>query len=499
MLRFLKNNLKNSSKEDNEKYPSIAKNLDKNVKQLNKMFSSDKNSDFASREFVAQYSNNKINIFYYSTIVNGDKLYTGIIQPLLENVGETLKNVVTLEAIEELSTYEDVIEHINSGYVIIFEDTLDKAFAIDVAQFQHRGIEKSQNESVIKGPKEAFTEALGVNVSLLRKRFHDKQLINESLKVGERSKLEVNLLYVEDLVNNDVLKDVKKRINDIKSDNVRNVEMLEQFLEERPYSIVPSILYTERPDKAATYIEDGYIVILMDNSSACLIVPINFWAFFQSPEDRYLRFLYGNFTRLIRFIAFFITVFISAIYIGVTNYHSEMIPPDLLLAITAARERVPFPLVFEVLLMEIAFELIREAGIRIPNPLGPTIGIVGALILGQAAVDANIISPIVVIIVALSGLTSFAVSDVSMNYSVRLSKYIFITASAWFGMFSLTGAFIVWISYLSSLKSFGVPFFSPVTPTYKSPGNNLFRKALKNEIWRPGNIKPKDIKKKQTE
>ncbi|WP_138419212.1 spore germination protein [Aquibacillus sediminis] len=479
-------------------YKPINKKLATNDKYIGQLFSAKINSDFAVREIVARYSEEKVAIYYYATIVNGDKLYKGIIRPLLENVGKDLKEVVTLESINEVNTFEDVVEHINSGKAIIFENGNDTAYSVDIAQFQERGIEKSENESIIKGPKEAFTESLNTNISLIRKRFHDKQLINETHKIGERSKMEVNMLYVGDLVNGEILKNVKDRIKNITADNVRNIEILEQHIEERPYSIVPSILYTERPDNAASYIEEGYIVLLMDNSPACLVVPITFWAFFHSPEDRYLRFLFGNFTRIIRFIAFFITVFVSSIYVGISTFHSQMIPPDLLLAITSARERVPFPLILEVLLMEVAFELIREAGIRIPNPLGPTIGIVGALILGQAAVEANVISPIIVLVVALSGLTSFAVVDVSMNYSIRISRFIFIFAAGWFGMFSLTGAFLLWMMYLASLKSFGVPFFSPLSPGYKSPGNNLFRKIVKKEIWRSGNVQPKDIKKKQT-
>jgi len=233
----------------------------------------------------------------------------------------------------------------------------------------------------------------------------------------------------------------------------------------------------------------------MENSSASLILPVTFWSYFHSPEDRYLRLVFGNFSRLVRFFAVFITLFISSIYVALTNFHFEMIPQDLLLAISSARERVPFPVPIEVLIMEFAFELIREAGLRIPSPLGPTIGIVGALILGQAAVEANIISPIIVIVAALSGLSSFAVGDVSFNYSVRITRFLFIFSSMLFGIFSLIGAFLLWVMYMTSVKSFGVPYLSPMTPHYKSGGDFLFRKAVFKEIWRPGNIRPKDIKK----
>ncbi|MDL4839128.1 spore germination protein [Aquibacillus rhizosphaerae] len=486
---------KQHSSEEKENF-QIQKSLKENSKHVKQLFSYGLNKDFSSRELTAKYNQTNMCLFYYSSIVNGDKIYEAILRPLLEAEGQELKNIITVESVTELENFEEVIEHINSGKAVLFQEGVNKGYSIDVAQFQFRSIGKAENESVIKGPHEAFTESLNVNISLIRKRMHDKQLITESKQLGKRSKTEVNYLYVSDLVNDDILDNLKERLENIDVDNLRNVEILEQFIEERPYSIFPSILYTERPDKATSFLEDGYIIILMENSSACLIVPVTFWSFFHSQEDRYLRFLYGNFTRAVRMFAFYLTTMISATYVGITNFHSEMLPPDLLLAITASRERVPFPLIFEVIIMEVAFELIREAGIRIPSPLGPTLGIVGALILGQAAVEANIISPIIVIVAAVSGLTSFAIADVSINFTVRITRFIFIGAAGTFGMFGLAAAFLVWFMYAASIKSFGVPFFSPLAPHFKSTGDTIFRKIAKKEFFRPGNIRPKDLRKK---
>ncbi|ERN54585.1 spore germination protein [Alkalihalophilus marmarensis] len=261
------------------------------------------------------------------------------------------------------------------------------------------------------------------------------------------------------------------------------------------YSLLPSVLYTERPDRTAAYIDDGYIAIIMENSPAALILPVTFWSFFHSPEDHYSRLLYGNFSRLIRLLAVFITLFISSFYIAVTNFHEEMIPIDLLLAIAGAREQLPFPLVFEIVMMEFAFELIREAGLRIPSPLGPTIGIVGALILGQAAVEANVISPIVVIVVALSGLSSFAIADVSLNYTIRMIRFVFIFAAATYGIFGIIGAFILCLMYAAAARSFGVPFLSPLSPHFRSGNDTVFRGPVTKEIFRPGQIHPRDMKK----
>ncbi|CQR45776.1 Spore germination protein A1 [Paraliobacillus sp. PM-2] len=466
------------------------------IKQLKEIYDHHINKDFCSRTLFANFNKKNVYLFYYASIVNSDKIEQAIVQPLLENDGSSYSNVLTNESLKEIATIEKAIEHINSGKVVLLSEGDQIAYSIDVSQFQHRAISQSENESVVKGPQDAFTESTHINVSLIRKQIRDKQLITTVSSVGERSKQDVTIVYISDLVNPNILKNVKERIENIDTDNVRNVELLEQYLEERPYSIFPSIYYTERPDNAAAFIEDGHIILLMDSSSACLILPVTFWTFFHSPEDRYSRFMFGNFSRLIRFIAFYITMMISATYVALANFHSQMIPPDLLLAITASRERVPFPLIVEVLIMEVAFELIREAGIRIPSALGPTIGIVGALILGQAAVEANIISPIIVIIAALSGLTSFAISDVSLNYTVRITRFLFIFAAGLMGMLTLMGAFLLWFMYAASLKSFGMRFLSPIAPSFKSPKDTLFRKAVRSEIWRPGQIQPKDLKKK---
>ncbi|GAA0290708.1 spore germination protein KA [Gracilibacillus halotolerans] len=494
-MRFFQNKKPTKKEKEDQKLP-IHPTLTENIDKMKQLFSYDINKDFSMRTLTIQQDQKKGCLFYYGSIVDGAMINEHIIKPLFENKGDSIKNIVTIENVEETTEFKTVIQNINSGKAMLFVDGEGIAYAMDVAKFEHRNVAKSENESVIKGPQDAFTESLNVNLSLIRKQLHSKHLINEGIQIGEKSVSEVNILYVKDLVNDDILNNIKERINDINADTVRNLEVLEQYLEERPYSLIPTMLYTEKPDRAASYLEDGFIVLLMDSSSACLIVPVTFWSFFHSPEDRYLRFLYGNASRIIRLCCFFLTSLVSATFVAITNFHSEMIPPDLLLAITASRERVPFPLIIEILLMELAFEIIREAGLRIPNPLGPTIGIVGALILGQAAVEANIISPIIVIVVALSGLSSFALSEVNINFTVRLMRFIFIIAGGFFGMLGLTGAFLLFFMYTASVRSFGVPFFSPMSPHFISSNDTIFRSTIQKEKYRPDYIKPKDIQKK---
>lgn len=482
---------KTNNKDNQEK---IDTDLNKNLEKIRIDFSAQVNNDFSTRTLIAKYNKKTVALCYYASLVNSDKIERTIIQPLLEQEGDSINNIVTAEATKPITLSADINKDMANGKVIIFMDGEAEAISIDVSQFEHRPVSQSENERVIRGPKEAFTESSGVNISLIRKRIRNEQLVNEVQQVGDRTKQDVQLVYIKDLVNEQLLTDIRTRIEQIKVDSVQNLELLEQFIEDRPLSIFPSILYTERPDNASTYINRGHVVLLMDSSAACLIVPITFWSFFHNLEDRYSRLVFSNFARLIRIFALFFTLFISATYVALANYHSELIPPDLLLAIAESRNNVPFPLLIELLVMEVAFELIREAGVRTPNPLGSTISIVGALILGQAAVEAAIVSPIIVIITALSGLTSFAIGDPSLNFTVRISRFIFIFSSVIFGVYSLMIAITLWFMYAASLKSFGVPYFAPLSPSYHSNSDNYFRKPLKKEKWRPNYLLPKDLK-----
>ncbi|QXE01747.1 spore germination protein [Terribacillus sp. DMT04] len=479
---------------EKRKARKISRNMKDNVTYIEEQYSYGVNFDFESRSLQGPAV--KYHIFFYTTTVSTKQLNDDIITPLLASKKPIpIDRIVTVSSLNSLKNMDDVEKGLNTGSVIIFQDGVSEAYEASIPDFKHRSIEKADNERTVKGPKDALTESLTTNISMIRKKMPSKDLIVESIDVGVRPVDPVSLVYTRDLVNDKVLENIKSRIKSITVDNIRNIEVLEQFLEERPRSLFPTMLYTERPDNAANYISDGFIVIMMDNSSSCLIAPMTIWGFFHSPEDIYLRWAFGNFSRLIRVFAYLITLFVSAAYVAITNFHSQLVPIDLLLAIAASREKVPLPITFEVLLMEVAFELIREAGVRIPNPLGPTIGIVGALILGQAAVEANIVSPIVVILVALSGLSSFSAANYSINHTLRISRFLFILAAGFFGAFSLLGAIIIWLAYVVSLNSFGVPYFSPQTPHTKSSDDTYFRKLLKNIKWRPGYLKPKDMDK----
>ncbi|WP_370452565.1 spore germination protein [Lysinibacillus sp. SGAir0095] len=511
-MNFFKKLMKSDSEQENQfpeqtseneiliKKKHIDRSLANNLNTIKSLYSIPLNSDIKIRQFTYGEMQIKAMVVYISTITDAQKIDESIIQPLLTSQSSKgVDNIITAETISTVKVIEDTVKGINGGNTVLFVDGEECAYIISTSKFEGRSVEKAGNEVVIKGSKDAFNEMATSNISLLRKRIKNESLIVESTIVSKRSNNEVYLLYVKDLANEDIINDVRQRISSIDVDAIQNAAVLEQYIEERQKSILPTVLYTERPDRTASFLENGFIVLIMDNSPEALIVPATFWSFFHNAEDHYLRFIFGNFIRALRLLALFITLFISAIYISITNYHVEMVPADLLLAISATREIVPFPAIVEILLMEIAFELIREAGLRVPSPIGPTIGIVGALILGQAAVQANIVSPLVVIIVALGGLSSFAIGDISMNFSMRLLRFLFIFSAALFGFYGMTALFTIGIVYMVSMKSFGVPYLAPMTPTYISSKDTVFRRMLKNEIFRPGYLKPKDIEKKSGE
>ncbi|MCA1029779.1 spore germination protein [Bacillus timonensis] len=488
-----------SATEDIErKEKPLSANLDESIATFHEIFSIPLNRDVKCRTFHIRALKKRAAVFYINTISDAKTIEEAILKPLLSNkdASAMIEDIVASHAIKTEMQIKKIVLEMNKGNTVMFIDGVPHAYIMDTSNFQGRSISKAEDEVVLKGPKEAFNEKVITNISLLRKKIRNENLVVESFEVGKRSHNDLFLVYVKDLANQETLENIKSRLNSLDVDAIQNLGLMEQYLEERQKSLFPTILYSERPDRAASFLEDGHIIMLMDNSPASLVVPATFWSFYHTSEEHYLRFPFGNFTRFLRILALFITLFTSPIYIAITNYHPEMVPADLLLAISATRERVPFPAFFEILIMEIAFELIREAGLRVPSPIGPTIGIVGALILGQAAVEANVISPIVIIVVALGGLSSFAVSDISLNFTVRLLRFLFLFASGLFGIYGMTALFVIGIFYMTTIKSFGVPYLAPMTPWYVSSKDTIFRKMLKDERFRPGYLQLKDSVKK---
>ncbi|MCQ6277211.1 spore germination protein [Bacillus sp. V3B] len=487
-----------SSAQDIElKKQPLSRQFEQNLETFKRIYSFPQSIDVKIRELTLRSQNRRAFIIYLSTMANATDIQQGITEKLIQNEDQhqSIPDIVSHPFYKTATVIEDILQEINHGNTALIVEGDRQCYLFETTNIEGRGIEKSENEVIVKGPKESFNEKVITNIALIRKKIKNENLIVEAQVISKRSRDDLFLVYEKDLVNIELLQTIKDKLASLDVATIPSISILEQHIEERPRSLFPTVLYTERPDRAASYIEEGHIILLMENSPGCLVLPATFWALIHSPEDHYLRTPYGNFIRILRLMALFVSLFTSAFYLAVTNFHVGMIPPDLLMAITGSRERVPFPSLIEILIMEIAFELIREAGLRVPSPIGPTIGIVGALILGQAAVQANIISPIIIIVIALSGLSSFIISDVSMNFAIRLTRFLFIFSASFIGIYGITALFIAGLFYLVSLKSFGTPYFAPMTPHFFSSKDLIIRHVPMKERFRPGYLKPKDMAK----
>ncbi|UZQ51481.1 spore germination protein [Clostridium kluyveri] len=493
--------MKASTVDNNMIKEPISINLNQNVEKMNEIFSYPINKDYLIKDIYIQCLDKKGSILCLDTIVDKERVESHIISPLmytrLQNlcgdIGTILmEQVLTMKIVSKVSIYKDAIEGILNGDTILFVDGYNEALLIHTSKSQHRNIEKPIVENTLKGPQEAFTEWNEGNRSLIRKSLKNPQLITEVMPVGKGNHNEVFIMYIKNIVNVELLKEVKVRISKITDESIENASILEQWIEDRPYSILPSTIETERPDRVSSFLKEGHIALLIGAAPNVIIVPVTFWSFFHTSEDMYQRWMYGNFLRFIRIVAFFISLFLPGIYIAVSTYHVDMIPTDLVIAIAASREKLPLPVIFEIILMEISFELMREAGVRMPSSMGSTIGIVGALILGQAAVEATIVSPMLVIIVALTGLSSFAIPEMNLSFLVRIGRFAFLIVGAIGGLYGVGLLATAFLAYTCAFESFGIPFFSPKAPYYPSSKDFITRKPIFKQKQRPTNMNPQD-------
>ena len=313
---------------------------------------------------------------------------------------------------------------------------------------------------MVRGPQEAFVEVIRTNTSLLRRIVHNENLVIENTTVGKISKTAVAICYMKNIANDRLISEVKYRINNLDVDYLISSGELEQLIQDNGRLAVPQIIATERPDRVATNLLSGRVAVLVNGSPYALVMPGILVDYLSSPEDMNSKHQFSNLLKLVRLIALFFSLLLPGIYIAISNYHHEFIPTELVFAIVASRESVPFPIIFEIILMELSFELIREAGVRTPSVLGTTIGIVGALILGEAAVSANVVSPILIIIVAITGICSFAVPDFSLSFSIRIYRFIYILLAYTAGLLGIAIRFIFSICYILKFEVFWCKLFS---------------------------------------
>lgn len=363
--------------------------------------------------------------------------------------------------LKEITNIDDAVLAILTGDTVLLIDGTVNIIVIGTKGWPARGVSEPSTESVIRGPREGFTETYRFNSALVRRRIRDPRLKLKQMQIGRRSVTDIGIMYIEDVAQPALVEEVKRRLKTIDIDAILESGYIEEFIEDNPYSLFPQIKSTERPDKVAAALFQGKVAILIDNTPFALIVPATFNAFFHAAEDHYIRWIPATVLRIMRFIAGTLSLITPALYIAVTSYHPGILPTELVLSIAAAREGVPFPAVIEALILELTFELLREAGVRLPTLIGGVVGIVGGLVIGQAAVEAGIVSPIMVIIVAVTAISSFSIPDYSFSVAFRLFRFLLIFAAGFLGLYGMILGILFMLGHLVRLKSFGTPYMSP--------------------------------------
>lgn len=456
---------------------AVKKSLRDNIEMINSILG--ENIDFVIRE-LSLGKNEKIGgaVFYLDNLVDIDLLDKSILKPLLYEIRAIgLKGCDIVEELESGALisraqmvkgddFYEVVSSVLTGEVGLFIDNYPGVFIISSKGHKMRSVTEPGAENVVRGPREGFIEGLRVNISLIRRRLANPNLVFENIIIGKVSKTNVCLCYIKGLVYPRLVAEVRSRLYRIDIDAVLESGYIEELIEDNPFSPFPQVGNTERPDRVVAALLEGRVAILTDNSPVALIAPGELFSLLQASEDYYARYQIATVTRWLRYFAFISSLVIPSLYIAITNFHQEMIPTTLFISIAASRQGVPFPALVEALIMEISFEALREAGIRLPRPVGQAISIVGALVIGQAAVQAGIVSPLMVIVVALTGIASFIAPQYNIGIATRMLRFPLMLSAAFLGLFGVMAGLLTILLHLCSLRSFGVPYLSPLTPLH---------------------------------
>lgn len=468
----------------------LDNSIEKIFEKLNKI--NGNSSDIVTR--IIEKNNKKIGYIYLESVSSDDKI-SDFLNKAIINMNKKrpfnsffnlIQNSIFNSKVKSIDTYEDMYYHLASGFTVIVIDECDKAIVVETRQKLDRGVVESTSETITRGPKDSFTENHNMNLGLIRKRIKDPNLWYEEVIIGKRSKSKVTVAYIKDIVPNYKVKKILDNLNEINIDAVIDTGYIRELLEKKQKSVFPKVISTERPDMACTSLLDGKIVILVENSPFVIILPAVLTDFFKSPEDNYQKPFNVSFSRILRAICFFLALLTPALYIALMTFNQEIIPNQLLISLAIQREGVPFPTAIEVLLFVLTFEVLREADIHSPSFSGSAMNVVGALILGDAAVAAGIVSPIVIIIVAATSICELVFYDVDVIDAIREWRLLFILAATFMGLIGFVIIFIIFIAKLSSLECLGTPYLTPFGPlNIRSLKDSLIRISRKKLKERP--------------
>jgi len=464
------------------------------------------NSDVIIRELmIGEKEQIPVTLVFFDGLVDIKQVDDDILRPLFlyvrQNPQEDVKSL--LAKIESGMLYHafqkvrenvgDCIKDILDGSVALIFDQAEKAVTLEVKGFEKRSITEPTGENILKGANDGFIENLRTNTAIVRRKIKTENLVIEQTKVGRQTQTEISIVYMRNITNQNLIDEVKRRLDGICVDGVHEMGVIEEGIVDHKKTAFPQLIYTVRPDKFCANIVEGRVGLLIDGFPIAYIIPGTLDTFLQAPEDYSQNFIISSIVQFLRYILAFVTLFLPGFYVSITTFHHEMIPTELALAITASKEGVPFPSFVEVIFMLIAFEVLVEAGIRLPKTIGQAVSIVGAVVVGQAAVDAKLVSPAVVVIIAITAISSFTMPNQDFSNALRLWRFIFVLASSIIGLFGLTLGGLILLNHFASMETYGIPYLSPfVGQEGQQLQDSLFRFRFSSMIKRPISLKTKN-------
>ncbi|MFP3126097.1 spore germination protein [Ectobacillus funiculus] len=458
-----------------ETYGSLSTRLSVNVQKLQDITG---NSPDITIRMIEVGAGVDMAVMYINGLVESNTINNVIVKSLMREIerenGQSWKGVkilslikkrvLSIGGVEDIYDMDQLLSSLFSGDTIILIQGYDRGLSASTLGWEHRGVEDSQSQTVIRGPKEGFTENLTTNTALLRRKIQSPQLWMEIKRIGRVTQTKVAVMYLKGIADEKVVAEVMHRLNRIDTDSILEGGYIEEFIQDASFTPFPTIANTERPDAVAGSVLEGQIAILVDGTPFVLLAPVTFFKFFQSSEDYYHRYDISTFIRILRYTAFIMSILLPSLYIAVTTFHQEMLPTTLLISLMAQREGIPFPAFLEAIIMEITFEILREAGVRMPRAIGPAISIVGALVLGQAAVQAGLVSAGMVIIVSFTAISNFVAPAFNIAITARLLRFLFMVLAATLGLFGIVAGLVAILIHMAGLRSFGVPYLMSMAP-----------------------------------
>lgn len=479
----------------------FSRNLEKNLKALQERLHLDVNDDVVLRRFAALGQD--CALLYMEGLSDGEQMAQHILRPMMNSplvlagrstAEQVMQNVLTVPEVESGTEVSQALDDLLRGLCLVLIDGCDQALRIDLRAYARRPVSNPRNETVVVGPHDAFNETLRDNLTLLHRRLPSPNFVCQLRKVGTETPGQAALCYLDGVCPRETVEELQRRLDGVELDYVLTSGTLEQLIEDDPYAPLPQVVGTERPDRAVSFLMEGQAVLLLDGSPRALALPVSLWHLFHAPDDSYMRWQYGTFMRLLRLLGALVTLLLPAVFVSLVVYHPITIPMTLLTSIMQSRTNVPINLFEETLLMVAVFALINESAIRIPGMMGSSLGLVSTLILGTAAVDAGLVSPLLIIVVALSGLGSYAMPNYPLSFAFRMGQVVLLLAAGITGISGLCYAVVMLLCWVAAMESLGQPFLAPGSPRRTHNPDLLlraptFRQRLRTYLSNPEEMK----------